>query len=126
MPSTRRSWACASTPGMRSSVALTRLELLDDYFDIVRHIHIKDCDLAVLDEVSRSGGGMMEAWDRGVFCELGLGTAGLDDFLDRCSGAGLGRLDGRRAGPVPQARGHARGVAGLQLANRDWLAERGF
>ena len=59
------------------------LELLDSYFDIVRHVHIKDCGLGVLNEVSRSGGGLMEAWDRGVFCELGLGTAGLDGFLDR-------------------------------------------
>ena len=64
------------------------VELLEDYFDIVRLIHIKDCDLEVLGEVSRSGGGMMEAWDRGVFCQLGQGTAGLERFLDAVKSRG--------------------------------------
>ena len=58
------------------------VELLESYGDSVRHVHIKDCDLGVLREVGRSGGGLMEAWDRGVFCQLGLGTAGLDGFLE--------------------------------------------
>ena len=48
------------------------LELLEAYGDCVRLVHIKDCDRDVLGRVCQSGGGLMEAWDRGVFCELGL------------------------------------------------------
>ncbi len=64
------------------------LELLETYFDAVRLVHIKDCDRDVLGQVCRSGGGLMEAWDRGVFCELGHGTAGLDPFLDALKARG--------------------------------------
>ena len=58
------------------------MELLESYGYAVRLVHIKDCDLDLLAEVCRSGGGMTEAWDRGVFCELGTGTAGLGPFLE--------------------------------------------
>jgi inosose dehydratase len=102
------------------------LELLDTYYDVVRHIHIKDCDLTVLAEVSRSGGGMMEAWDRGVFCQLGLGTAGLDRFLDTVRERGwLGWMVVEqdrflKAADTPDA------LLKLHTRNREWLAERGF
>ncbi len=88
------------------------LELLATYGDIVRHVHVKDCDLGVLRDVCRSGGGLMEAWDRGVFCQLGLGTADLDGFLRGAPGARLRGLGGRRAGPLPEAGRHARGAPG--------------
>jgi inosose dehydratase len=102
------------------------LALLNDYFDIVRHVHIKDCDLAVLNEVSQSGGGMMEAWDRGVFCELGLGTAGLDGFLDalkerRWEGWMVVEQDRfLKPDDTPEA------LLELHTRNREWLAERGL
>ena len=58
------------------------MELLESYGEVVRLVHVKDCDLRLLKEVCQSGGGMTEAWDRGVFCELGLGTAGREPFLE--------------------------------------------
>lgn len=102
------------------------VELLESYGDVVRHVHVKDCDLDVLREVCRSGGGLMEAWDRGVFCQLGLGTAGLDAFLDALKArAWEGWLvveQDRFLKPAdtPEA------LLALHTANREWLAERGF
>jgi inosose dehydratase len=102
------------------------LELLESYGDCVRHVHVKDCDLGVLQEVCRSGGGLMEAWDRGVFCRLGLGTTDLDGFLDALEArAWEGWLvveQDRFLKPAdtPEA------LLALHTANRQWLAERGF
>jgi len=102
------------------------LELLESYGDIVRHVHIKDCDLEVLGEVCRSGGGLMEAWDRGVFCQLGQGTAGLDTFLEALKArAWEGWLvveQDRFLKPTdtPEA------LLALHTANRQWLAKQGF
>ena len=102
------------------------LELLTSYGDCVRHVHIKDCDLGLLRDVCRSGGGLMEAWDRGVFCQLGLGTAGLDPFLEALRARGYeGWLvveQDRFLKPsdTPEA------LLALHTANRRWLADRGF
>jgi inosose dehydratase len=46
-----------------------------DYRDLVRHVHIKDCRVAVIDEVDAIGGGLPEELKRGVFCPLGQGDA---------------------------------------------------
>jgi inosose dehydratase len=102
------------------------LELLSSYGESVRHVHIKDCDLGLLREVCRSGGGLMEAWDRGVFCQLGLGTAGLDPFLEALRARGYeGWLvveQDRFLKPsdTPEA------LLALHTANRRWLTDRGF
>ncbi len=102
------------------------LELLDSYSGCVRHVHVKDCTRVVLGEVARSGGGLMEAWDRGVFCQLGLGTAGLDDFLE-----GLKARDWEGWVVIEQDRflkpaDTPEALLALHTANRAWLAERGF
>jgi len=49
--------------------------LARDYARLVRHVHLKDLDRAVLAEVTRAGGGLAELWRRGVFVELGAGQA---------------------------------------------------
>ena len=46
-----------------------------DYWELVRHVHIKDCRTAVIDEVDALGEGLPEALKRGVFCPLGEGDA---------------------------------------------------
>ena len=102
------------------------LELLDTYAGCVRHVHVKDCDLSVLREVASSGGGLMEAWDRGVFCQLGLGTTGLDGFVDALKARaweGWVVIEQDRflkPADTPEA------LLALHTANRRWLAERGF
>ena len=55
--------------------------LLRDYGSLVRHVHVKDCDLAILGAVRSSGDGLQEAWRRGLFCELGMGSADIAGFI---------------------------------------------
>ncbi len=102
------------------------LKLLEDYFDAVRLVHIKDCDLELLKSVCQSGGGLMEAWDRGVFCELGLGTAGLDTFLDALKSRGwsgwmtVEQDRFLKPGDTPDQ------LLALHTRNREWLTARGL
>jgi inosose dehydratase len=102
------------------------LELLDSYASCVRHVHVKDCDLSVLRQVAGSGGGLMEAWDRSVFCQLGLGTTGLDGFVQALKARaweGWVVIEQDRflkPADTPEA------LLALHTANRQWLADLGF
>jgi inosose dehydratase len=49
--------------------------LARDYADSLRHVHVKDLDRGVLEQVSRDGGDLGELLRRGVFAELGTGEA---------------------------------------------------
>jgi inosose dehydratase len=53
----------------------------DDYHELIRHVHIKDCRTSVMDDVKREGKGLEEALRRGVFCPLGEGDAGIDAVI---------------------------------------------
>jgi inosose dehydratase len=55
--------------------------LARDYAQLIRHVHIKDCNTNVLNEVATQGGGLKEALRRGAFCELGTGDSGVTDVL---------------------------------------------
>jgi inosose dehydratase len=50
---------------------------LREYGELVTHVHIKDVDGAVMDEIRTRGLGLEEAWRRGVFCRFGEGTVDL-------------------------------------------------
>lgn len=102
------------------------LELLETYFDSVRLVHIKDCDRAVLGEVCRSGGGLMEAWDRGVFCELGLGTAGLDPFLEALKARGYEGWMTVEQDRFLKPQDTPEELLALHTRNREWLSARDF
>ena len=102
------------------------LELLETYFDAVRLVHVKDCDRDVLGQVCGSGGGLMEAWDRGVFCELGLGTAGLDPFLDALKARGYEGWITVEQDRFLKPDDTAEALLALHTRNRDWLTARGF
>jgi len=102
------------------------LALLDDYFEAVRLVHIKDCDRTVLAEVCRSGGGLMEAWDRGVFCELGHGTAGLDPFLDALKAKGYAGWVTVEQDRFLKPADTPEALLALHTRNRQWLSARGL
>ena len=53
----------------------------DDYHELIRHVHIKDCRTSVMDDVKREGKGLEEALRRGVFCPLGEGDSGIDAVI---------------------------------------------
>ena len=102
------------------------LALLDDYFEAVRLVHIKDCDRDVLAQVCHSGGGLMEAWDRGVFCELGHGTAGLDPFLEALQAKGYEGWVTVEQDRFLKPADTAEALLALHTRNRQWLSARGI
>lgn len=51
------------------------------YASLIRHIHLKDCSVAVLEEVRRSGLGFAEGVNRGVFTDLGEGDSGIAEVV---------------------------------------------
>jgi inosose dehydratase len=64
------------------------LAFLDTYGELVSHVHLKDVDGAVMEQIRTSGLGLREAWRRGVFCRLGEGSVDLPAVLERLRGSG--------------------------------------
>lgn len=56
-------------------------QAVHDYHGLIRHVHIKDCRTAVMDEVKAEGKGLDEALSRGVFCQLGLGDSNVGGVI---------------------------------------------
>jgi inosose dehydratase len=61
---------------------------LDTYGELVSHVHLKDVDGAVMDEIRSRGLGMEEAWRRGVFCLFGEGSVDLAAIVQRLRALG--------------------------------------
>jgi inosose dehydratase len=100
-------------------------QAVDDYHELIRHVHIKDCLTTVMDDVKAEGKGLEEALSRGVFCQLGLGDSGIDAVIEA-----LRRRDYHgwlvieqdqflRASDTPES------VVAVQRANREYLRRFG-
>ena len=63
-------------------------EFLDAYGELTTHVHIKDVDGAVMNEIRTRGLGMEEAWRRGVFCLFGEGAVDLAGIAERLKSLG--------------------------------------
>lgn len=61
---------------------------LDTYGELVSHVHLKDVDGGVMDEIRTHGLGLEEAWRRGVFCRFGEGSVDLAGIVARLRGIG--------------------------------------
>jgi inosose dehydratase len=57
------------------------VELVETYHAAIRHVHVKDCRVSVLEDVKRDGLGMEEALTRGAFTELGGGDSGIGEVI---------------------------------------------
>jgi inosose dehydratase len=64
------------------------VRFLDTYGELVTHVHLKDVDGAVMEEIRTRGLGLREAWKRGVFCRFGEGSVNLEAVVERLRGAG--------------------------------------
>ena len=99
--------------------------LARDYRDRLRHVHLKDLDRGVLEQVGRAGGDLGELLRRGVFTELGTGQAGVGSVIETLLG-----LDYRGWMVVEQDRITATatpvGLLAAQVRNRRFLAGFGL
>jgi inosose dehydratase len=99
------------------------IQALRDWGARVNYVHIKDVRLDVLRGVVRDRVGAVEAWQRGIFCELGTGDVDLDGFFRQLFEL---RYDGwicveqdrilRDDEPISES-------AEAQRRNRSWLRE---
>ena len=99
------------------------IQALRDWGSRVNYVHIKDVRLDVLRGVVRDHAGAIEAWQRGIFCELGTGDVDLDGFFHELRAVGY---DGwicveqdrilRDDEPISES-------AEAQRRNRAWLRE---
>ena len=54
----------------------------------IRHLHLKDVQLSILESARRDGIGFLEAVRRGVFCELGAGAVDLKKVIQDMTAGG--------------------------------------
>lgn len=99
------------------------VQALREWGDRVNYVHVKDVRLDVLRGVVVDRADMVEAWRRGIFCELGEGDVPLPAFF-----AAL--RDARYAGwivveqdRIPRADEPLTESAEAQARNRQWLRE---
>jgi inosose dehydratase len=57
-------------------------QLVRDYSDHIRHVHLKDARMQVIADCKHDDVGLVVALQRGVFCELGQGDSGLPEVID--------------------------------------------
>lgn len=100
------------------------VDAVRSYNSRIRHLHLKDVRLPVLEAARREGVGFLDAVRRGVFCELGEGAVDLKTILENMSAAGYSDwaiveqdVDTRSAGVQPfesarRSREYLRGVIG--------------
>ena len=58
------------------------------YGDRIRHLHLKDVHLSILEDARRDKVGFLEAVRRGVFCELGGGAVDLNTVIQEVIAGG--------------------------------------
>ncbi len=57
------------------------VDAVRSYGERIRHLHLKDVELPILESARRDGVGFLEAVRRGVFCELGEGAVDLNTVI---------------------------------------------
>ncbi len=101
-------------------------QAVHDYHALVRHVHIKDCRTAVLEQVTADGKGLEEALSRGVFCELGAGDSHIDSVIaalqsyDYQGWLVIEQDQALRSSDTPES------VVAGQRANREYLRNLGI
>ncbi len=101
-------------------------QAVHDYHELIRHVHIKDCRQAVMDDVKAEGKGLEEALSRGVFCQLGLGDSGIDAVIEALRSHGyagwlvIEQDQFLRLSDTPES------VVAVQRANREYVRGLGI
>ena len=96
---------------------------LSDWGERINHVHIKDVRLDVLRGVVEDRADMIEAWRRGIFCELGAGDVDLPAFFDALSASGYAGWLVVEQDRIPREDELLAESAQAQERNRRWLTE---
>jgi inosose dehydratase len=99
-------------------------QALRDWSDRIDHVHVKDVRTSVLEEVVADRADMVEAWRRGVFCELGSGDVDLEAFLAELGRSGYAGWLVVEQDRIPAPGEDPAEAAEAQARNRRWLSQR--
>lgn len=98
------------------------LRSLRDWADRIDHIHLKDVRLEVLE----GSASWEQAWQGGVFCELGSGDACLETFVAELVSSGYDGWVVVEQDRFPTSAEDAAEAAEAQARNRSWLSRLGL
>ena len=99
------------------------VQALRDWRERIDHVHVKDYRRSVLESVVADRAGMVEAWRRGVFCELGAGDVDLAAFFLELGAIGFEGWLVVEQDRIPRAQEDPADAAAAQARNRHWLRE---
>jgi inosose dehydratase len=97
------------------------IEAVRSWGSRVNYVHIKDVRLDVLESVIRDRAGALEAWRRGIFCELGAGDVDLPGFFAALEGSDYSGWLVVEQDRIPRDDEPLREAAEAQVRNRSWL-----
>jgi inosose dehydratase len=98
-------------------------QALRDWGKRVNYVHIKDVRLDVLRGVVADHAGALEAWRRGIFCELGEGDVDLPAFFAELERSGYEGWIVVEQDRILREDEPLRESADAQIRNREWLRE---
>jgi inosose dehydratase len=99
------------------------IEALRDWGERVNYVHVKDVRLEVLRGVIADRADALEAWQRGIFCELGDGDVDLPGFFAELERSGYSGWIVVEQDRIPRDDEVLAESAGAQVRNREWLRE---
>ncbi|MDQ3669403.1 MAG: sugar phosphate isomerase/epimerase [Actinomycetota bacterium] len=99
------------------------VQALRDWGERVNYVHVKDVRMDVLRGVVADRADMIEAWRRGVFCELGKGDVDLDGFFAALRDTGYEGWIVVEQDRIPRPDEELSESAEAQVRNRNWLRE---
>jgi inosose dehydratase len=99
------------------------VQALRDWGGRVNYVHVKDVRMDVLRGVVADRADMIEAWRRGIFCELGQGDVDLEGFFGALRDSAYEGWVVVEQDRIPRADEELAESAGAQIRNRDWLRD---
>jgi inosose dehydratase len=96
---------------------------LRDWGARVNYVHVKDVRMDVLRGVIADRADALEAWRRGIFCELGSGDVDLDAFFSALRDTGYEGWICVEQDRIPREDEPLSESAEAQVRNREWLRE---
>ena len=97
------------------------VQALRDWGARVNYVHVKDVRMDVLRGVVAERAGALEAWRRGIFCELGEGDVDLAAFFEALGESGYDGWIVVEQDRVLEDAGAFAAASAEQTRNRDWL-----
>jgi inosose dehydratase len=99
------------------------VESLRAWGDRVLYVHAKDARLDVIRSAVADRVDMLEAWRRGIFCELGAGDANLEAFFSELERIGYSGWVAVEQDRIPRPDEQLSEAVEAQIRNRRWLRE---